>query len=282
MNLTIGQKHKQIIDDVRARAQRITFKIGTNSLIDVDNWFVKRHWLRQTLSHIVDLNREFAIVSSGAIGMERVHRSGARPKSIEEKQAFAGQGQIDLMNIYKQEFLRLCGARVAQVLFTRENLTNGIGLENSRAMLCATRADGAIAVINENDSVAHEEIKIGDNDTLGAYSASADDATTLVLVTDVNGLYTANPKTDKNAVHIPVVECLTPDIMALGGKSGGDHAVGGMYTKLLAAFIAASHGIDTVIINGSEPNAITRFFAHGDVSIATVIPASAHPQQGLF
>ncbi len=281
-NLTTGQRHKQIIDDVRDRARRITFKFGTNSLIDVDSWFIKRLWLRHTLGHIIALNREFAIVSSGAIGMERVHRGGELPATVQMKQAFAGQGQIDLMNVYKHEFARLNGQRVAQVLLTRENLTNSVGLENSRDMLRATRGDGAVAVINENDSVANEEIKFGDNDQLAAYAAHADDATTLVLVTDVNGLYTSNPKTNRNAQHIPLVDCLTPAVMALGGGAVGTHSKGGMETKLLAAFTAAGYGIDTIIINGENPQTITRFFLDGDMSCATVIPAAAHPQKGLF
>lgn len=282
MKPALTTDQKSIIDDVLARAARITFKFGTNSLIDVDDWFVKRRWLHQTLKHIIALDREFAIVSSGAIGMERVNRRGAQPLTVDEKQTFAGQGQIDLMRVYKYELARLARLRVAQVLLTRENLTNGVGLENSRDMLRATRADGAVAIINENDSVANEEIKFGDNDQLAAYAAHADDATTLVLVTDVNGLYTANPKTDKNARHIPVVECLTPAVMALGGGAVGHHSKGGMQTKLLAAFTAATYGVDTVILNGGDPRSITRFFMHGDVAAATVIPAEAHPQQALF
>lgn len=271
---------KDIIDNSR----RIVIKIGTNSIIDVENWVVKGEWLQKSIKSYADIEREFGvefgIVSSGAIGMARVALNGAVPKTVGDKQAFAGKGQTPLVVAYQRELARH-GLEGAQILFTKHDLTHEPYLGNTRNALDAYRRMGTIYIANENDTVATEEIKIGDNDTLGALTSIADRANTLILITDVNGLYTANPKTNPDAKHIQVVDALTPEIMALGGGSIGTHGTGGMRTKLDAAFLAASHGINTIIVNGIRPDCVMRLF-NGDYSHATFIPYTAHPQLGLF
>ncbi len=262
---------KDIIDN----SERIVIKIGTNSIIDVENWVVKREWLRKSIESYVALGREFGIVSSGAIGMARVEMNGQPPQSLDERQAFAAIGQPLLFDIYKKELARK-NLRAAQVLFTKHDLTTEPGFSTSQNTFAALRQLKAIYIANENDTVANDEIKVGDNDNLAALTAIADEADTLILITDVNGLYTANPKTNSDAKHIQVIEKLTPDIMALGGGTNGNHGTGGMKTKLDAAFIAASKGIHTIIVNGDKPDCLTRLF-NGEYGHATFIPSTSYP-----
>lgn len=263
---------KDIIDS----SKRIVIKIGTNSIIDVEKWFVKRDWLRESIQSYVDLGREFGIVSSGAIGMARVEMNGQLPKDIDERQAFAAIGQPILFDIYKKELACAGNLTAAQVLFTKNDLTNEPGFSTSQNTLMALRRLKAIYIANENDTVANDEIKVGDNDNLAALTAIADDADTLILITDINGLYTADPKKHLDANHIQIVETLSPEIMAMAGGTNGDHGTGGMKTKLEAAFIAASKGIHTIIVNGEKPDCVTRLF-NGDYTHATFIPSTAYP-----
>jgi len=267
--MRIALTPKDIIDN----SKRIVIKIGTNSIIDVENWVPKRFWLRDSLKSYVSLGREFGIVSSGAIGMATIAMEGIAPRSLPERQAYAAEGQIDLINLYRSELARV-NLRAAQVLLTKHDLTIEPYLSNTRNALSALRKRGTIYVANENDTVATDEIKIGDNDNLGALTAIADEADTLILITDVNGLYTSDPKTNPDAQHIQIVEELTPEIMALGGGTNGNHGTGGMKTKLDAAFMAASKNIHTIIVNGQKADCIARLF-EGDYRHATFIPSTA-------
>ncbi len=268
---------KLVPKDIIDNSKRLVIKIGTNSIIDVEHWVVKRDWLRKSIQSYVALEREFGIVSSGAIGMARVEMQGRLPAGLDERQAFAAIGQPILFEIYKREFARAGTSRVAQVLFTKHDLTNEPGFSTTKNTLAALRRLKTTYIANENDTVANDEIKVGDNDNLGALTAIADNADTLVLITDVNGLYTSNPKTHPDATHIQIVDKLTPEIMALGGGSNGDHGTGGMKTKLDAAFLAATHGINTIIVNGAKPDCLTRLF-NGEFGHATFIPYTAHPE----
>ncbi len=261
--------------DIIDNSNRIVIKIGTNSIIDVENWVVKRDWLRKSIESYIALNKEFGIVSSGAIGMARVEREGNKaPQSLDERQAFAALGQPSLFNLYKFELAR-AGLSAGQVLFTRHDLTTEPGFSTTQKTLNALRTLKSIYIANENDTVANEEIKVGDNDSLAAYTAIADDADTLILITDVNGLYTDNPKTNPLAKHIQTINALTPEIFELAGGTNGDHGTGGMKTKLQAAHIAAAKGINTIIVNGEKPDCLTRLF-NGQFDHATFIPATAY------
>lgn len=266
--------------DIINRATRLTLKIGTNSLIDVETWQFKSAWFEGFIESALSLKKEFSIVTSGAIGLARAERGGYEPKSLAEKQALSAFGQPKLHHLY-EEILAKFNLGAGQALGSRINFLDRDGLYNSQAALSAIRDLGGIPIINENDCFFTEEIKLGDNDRLAAYAAHADDATTLILVTDVNGLYTDNPARNSDAKHIPVVECLDHATRSLGKGAEGNHSKGGMETKLMAAAIAAEYGIDTIIVNGSDPKCLTRLF-NGDVSHATFIPATAHPQLALI
>ena len=263
---------KDIIDN----SKRIVIKIGSSSIIDEQYWVVKRDWLRKSIESYIALEREFGIVSSGAINMARVHMGGKKPESIIERQAYAGIGQIELIKLYEFELKRAGISIVAQALYTKDDLTTEPRLTSTKNVMSTWRKMKAVYVANENDTVANDEIKVGDNDNLGAFTAIADEADTLILITDVNGLYTASPKTNPNAEHIQLVDTLTPEIMALGGGSSSDIGTGGMKTKLDAAFIAASKGIHTIIVNGDKPDCLTRLF-NGEYGHATFIPSTAYP-----
>lgn len=266
--------------EILDRAKRLTLKIGTNSLIDVNTWQFKSEWFESFIESALSLRKEFAIVTSGAIGLERAQRNGYEPKTLAEKQALSAFGQPDLHHLYK-EILAKYDLRAGQALGSRINFLDRDGLYNSQAALSAIRELGGIPIINENDCFFTEEIKLGDNDRLAAYAAHADNATTLILITDVNGLYTDNPAKNPDAKHIPVVECLDQETRCLGKGSNGNHSKGGMETKLMAAAIAAEYGIDTIIVNGGDPQCLSRLF-NGDTSQASFIPSSAHPQLVLF
>lgn len=263
---------KDIIDN----SKRIVIKIGSSSIIDEQHWVVKRDWLRKSIESYIALEREFGIVSSGAINMARVQMGGKKPESIIERQAYAGIGQIALIKLYEFELNRAGVSIVAQALYTKEDLTTEPRLTSTKNVMSIWRKMKAVYVANENDTVANDEIKVGDNDNLGALTAKADDADTLILITDVNGLYTANPKINPNAEHIQLVDTLTPVIMALGGGSSSDIGTGGMQTKLGAAFVAAANRINTIIVNGEKPDCLIRLF-NGDYNHATFIPYTAHP-----
>lgn len=266
--------------DIIDSSKRIVIKIGTNSIIDVENWVVKRDWLRKSIESYIALNKEFGIVSSGAIGMARVQEDGKAPKTLSDRQAYAAKGQIPLVEIYKHELARH-GIECAQVLFTKHDLVSEPYLSNTKSTLASLHRMKTIYIANENDTVATDEIKIGDNDTLAAYTAIADNADTLILITDVNGLYTSNPKIDPDAEHVEIIPALTRDVFALAGGTNGDHGTGGMTTKLQAAKIASEKGINTIIVNGEKPDCLTRIF-NGEFGHATFIPHTSHPQLNLI
>ncbi|MCL1951979.1 MAG: glutamate 5-kinase [Oscillospiraceae bacterium] len=239
-------------------AQRIVVKVGTSSLTHATGKanirMVSR--LAAVLSDLRNAGREVALVSSGAlsvgVGKLGLHK---RPKDTPARQAAAAVGQCELMFLYDKYFGE-CGNQVGQLLLTLDDFSH----EQRRANLLNTFAQlfrlGAIPVVNENDSVSTEEIEglyFGDNDNLSAMVARLIGADLLIFLSDQDGLYTANPSEDDNAVLMPVVARVTDDILALGGASGTSRGTGGMRTKLQAARLATEAGIDAVIMNGSAP-----------------------------
>jgi glutamate 5-kinase len=203
-------------------------------------------------------HREIALVSSGAIatGMARLALA-ERPRSIPEKQAAAAVGQSALMWQYEIAFKRH-GLAVGQVLLTAQDIADRTRYLNARNTLLALLGFGVVPIVNENDTVAVEEIKVGDNDNLSALVASLVEADLLVLLTDVDGLYTADPATDPRATRIDTVDAVTDDIIAMAAKRQDGVSVGGMATKLQAAQKAATSGVPMVIANGREPSVLTR------------------------
>ena len=235
---------------------RIVVKIGTSTLTHSTGHLNIRRVasLCQVISDIKNAGHEVILVSSGAIGMG-VGKLGLRqrPKDMPTKQAAAAVGQCELMYIYDKLFGDYHHT-VAQLLITGEDVANETRHRNFSNTLNRLLELGALPILNENDTVATEEIVIGDNDTLAAIVAKSVSAQLLVLLSDIDGLYTADPRVDAAARLIPTVERLDERIKALAGASGSDQGTGGMVTKLQAAEICMNCGCDMVIANGNEPN----------------------------
>lgn len=214
--------------------------------------------LADDLAHAGAGGKEVVLVSSGAIasGMARLGLT-ERPRSIPEKQATAAVGQSALMWHYEQAFARH-GLKVAQVLLTQEDIGHRSRYLNARNTLLTLLRFGVLPVVNENDTVAVEEIKVGDNDNLSALVAHLVDADLLVLLTDVDGLYTGDPRRDPTAKRVDEVEALTEEVQRLAWDSEETVSVGGMSTKLQAAQKAMASGIPMVIASGREPHTLPR------------------------
>lgn len=234
---------------------RIVVKIGTSTLAYATGQLNIRRVeeLCKTMSDIRNAGHELILVSSGAIGMG-VGKLGlrTRPRDIPTKQAAAAVGQCELMYVYDKLFSEYHHT-VAQLLITADNLSNETRHANFTNTLNRLLELGAVPVINENDTVATDEIVIGDNDTLAAMVAESVEADLLVLLSDIDGLYTADPHTDPNAKLLPVVHRVDDGIRALAGVSSTDQGTGGMVTKLRAAEICLNCGCEMVIANGREP-----------------------------
>ena len=234
---------------------RIVIKIGTSTLAHPTGHLNIRlvEALCKTISDIKNAGHQVILVSSGAIGMG-VGKLGLleRPKDIPTKQAAAAVGQCELMYTYDKLFGEY-NHTVAQLLITGEDIRSHQRHQNFSNTLNRLLDLGALPIINENDTVSTDEIVIGDNDTLAAYVAESVKAELLILLSDINGLYTADPHKDPNAQLIPVIEKLTEDIYALAGASSTKQGTGGMVTKLRAAAIATEAGCDMVIANGKDP-----------------------------
>ena len=237
---------------------RIVVKIGTSTLAYATGRLNIRRVeaLCKTMSDIRNAGHELILVSSGAIGMG-VGKLGLRerPQDIPGKQAAAAVGQCELMYIYDKLFSEYHHT-VAQLLITAENLTNETRHLNFTNTLTRLLELGVVPVINENDTVATEEIVIGDNDTLAANVAQSVGAQLLILLSDIDGLYTADPHTNPDAALLPVVRRVDEEIKKLAGVSSTTQGTGGMVTKLRAAEICLGCGCEMVIANGNNPAAL--------------------------
>jgi glutamate 5-kinase len=234
---------------------RITVKVGTSTLAYPTGRLNIRHVeeLVKVLSDLKNEGHEVVLVSSGAIGMGvgKLPLS-ERPTDMPTKQAAAAVGQCELMYTYDRLFTAYNHV-VAQILLTGADFDQKERRENLENTLFRLMELGAIPIINENDTIATEEISVGDNDTLGAIVATCVRSDLLVLLSDIDGLYTADPRVDRHASFISRVEEITPEIEALAGGSGSSLGTGGMSTKLHAARIVTQAGFDMVIANGSRP-----------------------------
>ncbi|HNQ92727.1 MAG TPA: glutamate 5-kinase [Alphaproteobacteria bacterium] len=260
--MAIQQEHltqPDLLERITA-TRRFMAKIGSNKIACTKENKVNMDWVRGFIASLPALNREFAITSSGAIAIERVMGNRPAPQTIAEKQAYAAMGQPKLQRLYESEFRRQHHLETAQILVTKNNMNNENGRKELVATLAMLRELGAVPIINENDTVATAEIQFGDNDRLSAHAAIADNADTLILISDVDGFYTADPSKDFSALRIPFITKVTKEIILSATGPNGDHSKGGMETKLEAARIAASAGIDTFIISGDRPDCLTQFF----------------------
>ncbi len=234
---------------------RIVVKVGTSTLAHPTGHLNIRHVeeLVTVLSDLRNAGHDVILVSSGAIGMGvgKLHLPG-RPADIPTKQAAAAVGQCELMYTYDRLFTQY-NHTVAQILLTGEDVDHPERRQNFENTINRLLELGALPIINENDTVATAEIKVGDNDTLGAIVACTVEADLLVLLSDIEGLYTADPHKTPDTALIPVVEAITPEIEALAGGVGSGLGTGGMSTKLRAAKLVTAAGCDMVIANGATP-----------------------------
>lgn len=258
-------------------ARRVVVKIGSSLLIDAATRQPTRDWLAAVASDLAALKaegREVIVVSSGSIALGR-GRLPALGTRLEDKQAAASVGQSLLMAAWSGA-LDPHGLITGQVLLTRDDTERRRRWLNARATVEALLTHGVIPIVNENDTVATEEIRYGDNDRLAARTAQLARADLLILLSDVDGLYTADPRRDPNAAHLPLIETLSPDILAMGGGANADAGVGtgGMATKLAAAQIARSAGCATLIASGQTLSPLS---AIRDGARATLIAAPDGP-----
>jgi len=260
-----------------AAAKRVVVKVGsslvTNDGRGLDHDAVAR-WADE-IARLARGGREVLLVSSGAIaeGMQRLGWS-KRPRAIHELQAAAAVGQMGLIQAYEAAFARH-GLHTAQILLTHEDMADRRRYLNARTTLTTLLALSVIPIINENDTVTTDEIRFGDNDTLGALVTNLVDADALVLLTDQPGLYTADPRRDPAATLVRSGTAGDPALEAMAGGSGSAIGRGGMLTKILAAKRAARSGASTVIASGREPDVLTRLAAGEAVGTALLAaPAS--------
>ncbi len=257
--------------------KRVVIKIGSSLLVDSDTGSLKAQWLESLADDLADLAKascEIVLVSSGAIAMGRVMLGmAARPDKLEDAQAAAAVGQIALGRAYA-EALAARDLVAGQVLVTLGDTENRRRYLNARATINTLLARGAIPVVNENDTVATNEIRYGDNDRLAARVASMIGADALVLLSDVDGLYTAPPVQNPNAEHLPVVDRLTPAIEAMAGGEGTNLSRGGMRTKIDAAKMATAAGATMVIASGKVTNPLK---AIGDGARCTWFAPDGNP-----
>ncbi len=238
-------------------SRRLVVKIGSALLVDGETRQIRREWLDALADDVAACRKrgqEVVIVTSGAVACGREHLGlVGRALKLEEKQAAAATGQIRLAHAY-QETLARHDVTVAQVLVTLEDTEERRRHLNARSTIDTLLKLGAVPVINENDTVATAEIRFGDNDRLAARVAQMISADTLILLSDIDGLYTADPRKDPDATHIPTVRELTPDIEGMAGEPPPGYSSGGMVTKIAAARVALSAGCRMVIAKGKRQN----------------------------
>ncbi|HYC95686.1 MAG TPA: glutamate 5-kinase [Sphingomicrobium sp.] len=261
-----------------AAARRITVKVGSSLLVDDGSEGIRRGWLATLATDLARLRedgKQVVLVSSGAVALGRRHLGLKRSARLSLKQAAAAAGQPLLMQAWEQA-LAPFGIPTAQLLLTIDDTESRRRWLNGRATMEVLLASGALPVINENDSVATEELRYGDNDRLSARVAQMMQCDLLVLLSDVDGLYTANPARDSGARHVPHVATITEEIAAWAGDaSGAGVGSGGMRTKLAAARIAQGFGCATIIASGRCDGPLSSI-ASGE-SRATVIDAAGTP-----
>lgn len=241
----------------------VVIKIGTNLLADAEAGIdvARIESLAGSVGRLRAAGKDVAIVSSGAIGAGVAALGLPRkPRSIPGKQATAAVGQPLLMEAYERAFRRL-GLHVGQILLTKDDFVNRSRYLNVKNTFSVLFDHGVVPVINENDTVAVEEIKLGDNDNLAAMVANLIDAEVLVILTNTDGLYSDDPARNPGARLIPVVQSISTQIELLAKRSGTDLGTGGMYTKVQAAKRCVSAGIPVIITNGTNPTAIDDVFS---------------------
>lgn len=252
----MSQASSPFAEQILPTWKRAVLKVGSSLLAADGEGLSPRHALNlaQFVSSSLQAGREMVIVSSGAVAAGRglLHRKPATGVAMAERQALAALGQAQLIGLWQRFFER----PVAQVLLTHDDLRNRRRYLNARATLQELLALGALPVVNENDTVSVDELKLGDNDNLAAVVAALVDADMLFIATDIDGFYSANPRTHADAQPILDVEALTPAFFGMAGGAGSGVGTGGMHTKLEAAAKAAAAGIETCLFNGTRADTL--------------------------
>lgn len=261
--------------EILKNIKRVVIKIGSRILTGEDGE-LNRDWMAALAAEVAALRkggREVILVSSGAVAAGRnLLGINERPRTIPQKQAAAAVGQPLLMREYEGAF-RAFDCRVAQILLTREDLADRQRYINARTTLETLLEFGIVPIINENDTVAVEEIKFGDNDNLSALVTNLVDAGLLIIMTDIDGFYDADPRSNPFAKLIPLVKTVTKEMERAAGGSGSTVGTGGMATKLAAAKKAGRSGVATAIINGTDPQIVSRLFRGEDCG-TLLLPAA--------
>jgi glutamate 5-kinase len=255
--------------------RRVVVKVGSSLVSSGDGLDPRRiRGLTSEIERLSSPRRDFVLVSSGAVAAGRARlRLRERPKTIPQKQAAAAVGQIDLMAAYKAAF-DAHGRHVAQVLLTREDLTSRRRYLNAKHAFGALLEAHVLPIVNENDTVAVDEIKLGDNDNLSAAVASLVEADLLVILSDVDGLHTADPRRDRSAAPVELIGGDDPAAMRYAAGTANHVGTGGMATKLEAARKAAAAGIPTIIADGRQDRALERVLDPNVVAGTLVLPAA--------
>ena len=267
--------------EILRKVRRIVVKIGSGVLTREDDG-LDAEFMRGLADQVDALRREgreIIIVTSGAIAAGR-RALGLldRPRTIPQKQAAAAIGQTRLMRAYEDAFA-LHGLRTAQILITHTDLADRTRFLNARATLETLLECDAVPVINENDTVVVDEIKFGDNDNLSSLVTNLVDAQLLIILTDIDGLYDADPRTNPDARLVPLVKTITREIERAAGGSGSSVGTGGMATKLAAAKKAGKSGVDTLIVNGKVPGILNRAMAGEEVGTLLLAAKESLPSR---
>ena len=240
-------------------AKRIVFKVGSSTLTHENGKLNLRRIekLATVLSDLKNMGKEVVLVSSGAISAGCGRVGAQRPDDTPGKQAMAAIGQSELMRVYEHYF-SMFGQIIGQILITKEEIDNPKVKRNANNTFDRLLSMGCIPIVNENDSMSFEEIEFGDNDTLSAVVATVCDADSLVILSDIDGLYDSDPRKNKNARLIDTVDDISEEILAYAGGVGSNRGTGGMITKLKAAQISTEAGIPMMIFNGRDPRVLYR------------------------
>ena len=248
--------------------KRIVFKVGTSTLTHAETGaldLVKMEKFVRILTDLHNQGKEVVVVSSGAIAVgRRALRLEERPKERSVKQACAAVGQSRLMMVYQKLFSEY-NQMAAQILMTKNTMVNNLNRINARNTFSELLKMGVIPIVNENDTVATDEIDFGDNDSLSAVVSAIVGADLLVLLSDIDGLFTDDPNKNKEAKRIPLVNQITDEMLEMAKGPSTDLGTGGMSSKLGAAGIANDAGADMIIINGNDMDNINRVFAGEEI-----------------
>jgi len=264
-------------------AKRIVVKVGSALLVDEGKNTINKAWLAgiaSDISRLKSAGKDVVVVSSGAIALgSRLLKIHNKALSLQEKQAAAATGQVTLAHAW-MEALGAYKVQAAQILLSPDDTETRRKHLNARATMGALLDLGAVPVVNENDTVATAEIRFGDNDRLAARVAAMIGADLLILLSDVDGLYTGNPNQNNDAAHLPQIDHITDDIMAMAGAANAQYASGGMVTKLEAGRISTAAGCHMIICDGRDPEPLLRLEngARCSCFIATETPHAARKQ----